>query len=106
MRDLESYVQRREDQGIDLELGHLLAHDAQFLLQSVHALDAEAGAVAVMLESSCGSSNTQQREGGAEEEQRPEAWAAALESMLEGLEGMGGEAHIQGLGEKFLTCIE
>jgi hypothetical protein len=26
------FVQRREDQGIDLELGHLLAHDAQFLL--------------------------------------------------------------------------
>jgi len=79
--------------------------DAQFLLQSVHALEAEAGAVAVMLESSCGGSTSDPSQG-AEEEQRPEAWAAALESMLEGLEGMGGEAQIQALGDKFRTCIE
>ncbi|KAM3572076.1 hypothetical protein VYU27_005915 [Nannochloropsis oceanica] len=83
--------------------------DAQSLLQSVHALETEAGAVAVMLESSCGGSTnerSQQQEGYAEEEQRPEAWAAALESMFEGLEGMGGEAHIQALGERFQTCVE
>eukprot|EP00624_Nannochloropsis_granulata_P002779 evm.model.NODE_23998_length_18850_cov_55.234535.1 len=83
--------------------------DAQFLLQSVHALETEAGAIAVMLESSCGGNTidrSQEQEGCAEEEQRPEAWAAALESMFEGLEGMGGEAHIQALGERFQTCVE
>ncbi|EWM21711.1 serine threonine-protein kinase smg1-like protein [Nannochloropsis gaditana] len=92
--------------------------DALFLLRSTQALEAEAGALAFLLESSCIAPGDGQKDesgrGGSSNQQGPpvdeltgpEAWATALESLLEGVESMGGEDHVLGLAGKFGACLE
>jgi hypothetical protein len=92
--------------------------DALFLLRSTQALEAEARALAFLLESSCIAPGDGQKDksgrGGRSNQQGPpvdelrgpEAWAAALESLLEGVESMGVEDHVLGLAGKFGAYLE